>query len=189
MASNKKDFFKYFWKREWFSLALVSLILFSSYAFYLSFPEIISFPAFNLQVPAYLIAFILPFILLLVYLYFIFFFKSQFSLKDEYALRDLSLGFLALIYFSLSLYAISFPINLSLWVFLFIAFYLIFLGGLFLKYEIFNYFIAKSFIASGFLLAGLSFFNINYKLIGGAVILVFLLSISLFNHFLKKKKN
>ncbi len=186
MENNKKKFFKNFWRREWFSFALICLIIFSSYAFYLSFPEKISFPLFNLLLPSYIIAFILPLFLLLIYLYFIFFFESQLSLKDKYNLRDISLGFLALIYFSLSLYAISFPINLSLWLFLFIAFFFIYLGGLFLKYKIINYLNAKAFIFSGFLLALLAFFNIKFQLIAAIIIILLLVFISFITYFFKK---
>ncbi len=187
MANNKKNFFKYFFKREWFSFSLTALILFSSYAFYLSFPESINFYSLNLLLPSYLVAFPLPLILLLTYLYFIFSFKSLFYLKDEYNLRDVNLGFLALIYFSLSLYAISFPINLSLWIFIFLGFYLIYLACLFLKYKIFDDLIVKAIILTGFLFLALAFFNINYQLIIGAIIIIILLSISFAVYFFKNK--
>ncbi|GEM_PF-3476586 len=186
MANNKKNFFNHFWKREWFSFSLVCLILFSSYAFYLSFPKYISLTSFNLLIPSYLLAFLLPFILLLNYLYFLFFFRSQFSLKDKYNLRDISLGFLALTYFSFSLHAISFPINLSLWLFLFLGFFLIYLGGLFLNYKIINHLISKTFILCGFLFALLAFFNIKYQLIAGALIVFLLSTISFSTYFFKK---
>jgi hypothetical protein len=120
---NKNNFLRNFWKKEWFSFSLTILSLFSSYAFYQIFPD-------NLNI----IAFLFPFIILATYLYFLLFFKIGISLYDYYKLRDISVGFLTMIYFSLSLYIISYPINIEFWWLLFLGFFLIYISSLFLKY-------------------------------------------------------
>lgn len=165
---NKNNFFKNFWKKEWFSFSLTLLIFISSYAFYQLFP-------FEIKI----IAISFPIIIVLVYLYFIFFFKFKISLSDYYKLRDISIGFLAMIYFSLSLFAVSYKIDLKLWLFLFLGFYIIYLSSLFFKYFK-NKILAKFISLSGLLIALLSilpnFFiwPIIILIIFGILILLFL---------------
>lgn len=143
---NKNNFFKNFWKKEWFSFSLTILLLVTSYAFYQIFPENIN-----------IIAFLFPFIVLVTYLYFLLFFNFKISLSDYYKLRDVSIGFLAMIYFSLSLFAISYPIIIEFWLILFFGFFIIYLSSLFLKY-LKNKLLAKILILFGFLVALFSFY-------------------------------
>ncbi len=135
MESRNNQFFKNFFKREWFAFSITILLLVTALPFYLSFPENIYFISLNLILPSFLVAFFGPLLVLLLYLYFQFLFKSNFSLKDKYNLRDISLGFLSLIHFSFSLKAINFPINLSFFLSLFMAFYFLYLAFFFLKYK------------------------------------------------------
>ncbi len=173
----RNNFLKNFWKHEWFAFTLVILILFSSYAFYQSFPIKINLIQASFFIPSYLIAFLLPLFNLIVYLYFLLFFKFNLSLNDYYRLRDIVITFLAMIYFSLSLYATSYPINLDFWLFLFLGFFIIYLSSLFLKYSN-NKILSKFLALAGFLLALLSILPNYFRWpIISIIILVILFSI------------
>lgn len=170
---NKKNRLKFNWKREWFSLAIVLLLVFTAYYFYLSLPEKILFLELNFFIPSYLLASFFPLAVLLLYLYFIFYFKAKITINDSYNLRNVSLAFLMLVYFCLSLYAIDFPINLNLYLLLFLALYIFYLASFFSKYKV-RLFVkdkkdsdltVKCLLTSGLLLLLAIFFSLTYQLI------------------------
>jgi uncharacterized membrane protein len=129
-------------KTEWFPLSLIFLSLFSSFWFFYLFPSMTpnswSFTGqINTYLPAWLSAFLLPSITIVIYLVFIFLpsFDPKLKVNEEFIhtyhhLKDIIIVYLLSIYFLRSFFILGYPLDLSLWILLLTAclfFYLAFI--------------------------------------------------------------
>lgn len=130
----KKHPIKISFKTEWFPLSLILLAVLSSFWFFYLFPPLVP-SSWNLtgQInhysPAWLSAFLLPSITIIIYLLFLILPKCDPKLQDVknfehsyHHLKDIIIVFILAIYFLNSFKALSYPIDLSFWTLLLVAF-------------------------------------------------------------------
>ncbi len=120
-------------KTEWFPIALILLTISSSFWFYHLFPDMTPSSwglvgEINNYSPAWLSAFLLPFVSLVLYLLFLIlpFFDPKLKNAKEFShtfhhFKDIIIVFFVAIYFLNSFTILAYPINISLWILLLTA--------------------------------------------------------------------